>query len=190
MVFDALIACGATPDAITVRDARSGLMMLGQIVAVPEIVPEMRGQLFHVAVGPTMIRERLHHAALAAEARPRTILHPNATVSPHASFGEGVFVAARAIVAVNAQIGDATIVNHGAIVDHDCRVGSFCHIAPGATLGGGTHIGDRVMIGSGAVVLPGVSITGSVTIGAGTIVLESITEPGTWVGNPARKLVK
>lgn len=50
-----------------------------------------------------------------------------------------------------------------------------------------TQIGNKVSIGSNATILP-VTICDNVVIGAGAVVTKNITEPGTYVGNPARKL--
>ena len=50
-----------------------------------------------------------------------------------------------------------------------------------------TKIGNKVSIGSNATILP-VSICDRVVVGAGAVVTKDITEPGTYVGNPAKKL--
>ena len=50
-----------------------------------------------------------------------------------------------------------------------------------------TIIGDNVVIGSNATILP-VEICNNVVIGAGAVVTKNITEPGTYAGNPARKM--
>jgi UDP-3-O-[3-hydroxymyristoyl] glucosamine N-acyltransferase len=52
-----------------------------------------------------------------------------------------------------------------------------------------TRVGDNVSIGSNATILP-VNICDNVIIGAGAVVTKDITEPGTYIGNPARKLLK
>lgn len=49
-----------------------------------------------------------------------------------------------------------------------------------------TKIGNRVSIGSNATILP-VEICDQVVIGAGSVVTKNITEPGVYLGNPARK---
>lgn len=49
-------------------------------------------------------------------------------------------------------------------------------------------VGDNVQVGAGAIILPGVTITNNVIIGAGCIVSKSITEPGIYVGIPAKKI--
>ncbi len=50
-----------------------------------------------------------------------------------------------------------------------------------------TFIGDRVSIGSNATILP-VSICSDVVIGAGSVVSRPISEAGTYLGNPARRV--
>ncbi len=190
VVIDALIAGGVDPAVIVVRDARTGLTILGSPVATPEIINGMAGEQFHVAVGSTSIRAQLQVAALAIGARPLNIVHPAAVISSQAKLGDGMLAAANSVIAPGSSIGQGTIVNHGAVVDHDCRIGDFCHIAPNATLGGEVAIGNRVMIGAGATILPGLTIADDVTIGAGAVVTCSIGVPGIWVGIPARKLVK
>jgi acetyltransferase-like isoleucine patch superfamily enzyme len=48
-----------------------------------------------------------------------------------------------------------------------------------------TKIGNNVSIGSNATILP-VQICDGCVIGAGAVVTKNITEPGVYVGNPAK----
>jgi len=50
-----------------------------------------------------------------------------------------------------------------------------------------TVIGDNVFIGSNVSILP-VEICNNVIIGAGTVVTKNISKPGTYAGNPAKKI--
>jgi acetyltransferase-like isoleucine patch superfamily enzyme len=52
-----------------------------------------------------------------------------------------------------------------------------------------TTVGDNVSIGSNATILP-VEICNNVIIGAGAVVTKNIVEPGTYAGNPARKMME
>ena len=52
-----------------------------------------------------------------------------------------------------------------------------------------TIIGNNVSIGSNATILP-VNICDNVVIGAGSVVTKNINNPGVYVGNPAKKLIK
>jgi sugar O-acyltransferase (sialic acid O-acetyltransferase NeuD family) len=144
------------------------------------------GAAVHVAIGEAAAREAEVRALSGRQLA--TVVHPRASVSPHAALGSGCFVAAQAVVAPAAQLGVSVIVNHGAVVDHDVRVGDFSHLAPLCSVGGGVGIGRRVLVGTGARILPGLSIADDVVIGAGAVVCEPIGEPGVYVGVPARRV--
>lgn len=73
-------------------------------------------------------------------------------------------------------------------MEHDNRIGDFSHISVGARLGGAVSIGAHTWIGIGAAVGNNVSICDHCIIGAGGAVIHAITESGTYVGVPARKI--
>lgn len=102
--------------------------------------------------------------------------------------GAGSMILTSAVVNTGAHIGQGVIVNTGAVIEHDCIVGDFCHVAPRAVLLGGSCLGDEVLVGANSTVLPGVSICSKVIVGAGAVVVENITESGTYVGAPARRV--
>ena len=71
-----------------------------------------------------------------------TLIHPSATVSPHAIIGVGSVICAGTVVGPFARLGRGCIINTSASVDHDCTLGDGVHLSPGARLGGGVNIGD------------------------------------------------
>jgi len=83
-------------------------------------------------------------------------------------------------------IGDDCFISHGAKFIND----GFSDGGPARgdrNKYGATLLGDRVSIGTNATVLP-VTICDDVVVGAGSVVTRDITEPGIYVGNPARKI--
>lgn len=188
VVADAALAQGSWSQvqAIDRDPARCQGELLPGVPAVDLAQAGASGAALHVAIGNAQAREK---EVAAWGARPlATVIHPRACVSPHAVLGPGCFVAAQAVVAPAAQLGVSVIVNHGAVVDHDVRVGDFSHLAPLCSLGGGVRVGRRVLVGTGARVLPGVAIADDVVVGAGAVVCDAISEPGVYVGVPARRV--
>jgi len=187
VVADAALAQGRwTRVRVSDRDpARVGEELLPGLRVEPLDVAVAGSSAVHVAIGSAAARAR---EAQATGLPLATVVHPHASVSPHAHVGEGSFVAARAVVAPGARLDACVIVNHGAVVDHDVQVGAFTHVAPLAALGGNARIGQRVLIGSGATVLPGVELGDDLVIGAGAVVREHLEPAGVYAGVPARRV--
>jgi len=133
-------------------------------------------------------RRMLYEKLKSAGAGMATILDPTAIISPRATIGEGCVILRQTFVNAGVVIGENCILNTGAIVEHDSIIGSHVHISTKAIVNGDCHIGDNCFIGSGAIISNGVSICADTLIGAGTVVFKSITQPGTYMGNPARKI--
>jgi acetyltransferase-like isoleucine patch superfamily enzyme len=118
--------------------------------------------------------------------------------------GDDVFVGPFVEIQKDVTIGNRTKVqSHSFIcelvdIGYDCFIGHgvmfindlFTQSGPARgdkSLWKSTRIGNNVSIGSNATILP-VEICDHVVIGAGSVVTKSITIPGTYAGNPAKKL--
>jgi len=187
VVADAALAQGRWAQVrITDRDAaRVGEEVLPGLRVEPLEQAVAASGALHVAIGSAAARAR---EAQAVRLPLATVIHPQASVSRHATVEEGCFVAATAVVAPGAHLGRCVIANHGAVVDHDVRVGAFTHVAPRVALGGAVRVGERVLVGSGAAVLPGVRIADDVVVGAGAVVRDNLDAAGVYAGVPARRV--
>ena len=85
----------------------------------------------------------------------------------HYKMGNGILVAAGAVVNPLAQIGNGAICNTSCSIDHECVVGAFSHIGPGAILCGNVTVANGTLVGAGAVVRQGITIGANAVIGAG-----------------------
>lgn len=120
------------------------------------------------------------------------------------TLGDDVFVGPFVEIQKNVTIGRATRIQSHSFVCELVSIGEECFIGHGVMFindlffeGGPargnkllwheTTVGNRVSIGSNATILP-VAICDDVVIGAGAVVTKSITEPGCYVGNPAKKI--
>ena len=117
-----------------------------------------------------------------------TVISKNASVGLMTEIEDGCFVGDGAFIGSEVRIGFGSIVNTHAVVEHNAQIGRLCNICPGATVLGQCKIGDYTFVGAGAVIKNNLHICPHVIIGMGSIVVDDITEPGTYVGNPARKI--
>jgi len=120
------------------------------------------------------------------------------------TIGADCFIGPFTEIQKDVRIGARCRVQSHSFVCEKVSIGEDCFIGHGVmfindpfTIGGPargrkelwreTMIGNRVSIGSNATIMP-VKICDDVVIGAGTVVTKDITEPGTYAGNPARRL--
>lgn len=116
-----------------------------------------------------------------------TLIHPSATISPHAQIGAGSVICAGATVGPFAKLGQGCIINTGASVDHDCTLAGGVHLSPGARLGGGVSIGARTWVGIGAAVREYKTIGADAMIAAGAAVVTDIKDGARFGGVPAKE---
>lgn len=133
-------------------------------------------------------RQKLWHQLQSSPIQFPMIISPNAVVNEGVSVGEGAVVADGAVVNAGVSIGRGAIVNTNATVEHDVTLEDWVHLGPGSTLSGGVTVGAFSMIGAGATVIEGRKIAIGCFVGAGAVVVNDLTEPGVYVGVPARRI--
>lgn len=139
-----------------------------------------------VAIGNCKVREKIMNSL--SNAKWYTAIHPSAVVSPSVVIGEGTCVMPNAVINNGAVIGKGCIINTCASVDHDDIIGDYVHVSCGARLAGTVNVGNCTWIGIGATISNNVSVCSNLMIGAGAVVVKDITEEGTYIGVPARKI--
>ena len=142
---------------------------------------------FIIGIGNAAVRRKI--AESMEGVNWYTAIHPSAVVSQmEVSIGPGTAVMAGAVINPGAKIGAQCIINSAAVVEHDNVIGDLTHISVCAKLAGTVTVGPDSWVGIGATVSNNLSICGGCMIGAGAVVVKSITEPGTYVGVPARRI--
>jgi len=186
VVIDCIRASGGSVAGILDDGIAAGTRVLGvPVLGVTAEYEKYMDCLFVIAIGNNAIRRRI---ARSLPVLWTSVAHPSAVVSPYASVGDGTVILPRAVVNAGASVGSHCILNTGAVVEHDDRLADFVHISPNAALGGTVTVGEGTHIGIGACVRNNLDICGGCTIGAGAAVVKNITQPGTYVGVPARRM--
>ena len=102
--------------------------------------------------------------------------------------GDGTFIGANCLLTCDIKIGNHVLLNRGAQIGHDCTIGDYSSIMPGGIISGNCTIGDSVYIGTNSSIKEKINIHSSSIIGLNTGVIKNITEPGTYIGTPAKKI--
>mgnify|MGYP000861907379 CR=1 FL=1 len=166
------------------KQAATGLPVLGRITQAEDFA---RRALFIIGVGDNAARAALADR-FAGILRFAVAVHPGAVLAPDVVLGEGTVVMPGAVLNTGTVVGKHCIVNTAATADHDCVLEDFVHLSPGAHLAGEIRVGARGWVGAGAVVVNGARLCADCRIGAGGVVIHGLTQPGTYVGVPVRRL--
>lgn len=161
-------------------------LVKGDTNALMDALSEYDGVV--VGIGNNAIRANKQVQLVNAGAEVVTIIHPDATVSPHAQVGSGSVVFAQAVVNACATVGAGVIVNTGSVVEHDCLVGDFSHISPNAVLAGGVRLQEQCWVGAGASIRQLLEVGKAAVVGMGAVVTRDVCAGSVVAGNAARVL--
>lgn len=142
---------------------------------------------FFVAVGNAKVRERFFQELKERGLTIVTLIHPAAVLGSDVEIGKGSVIMAGVVINADTTIGEGCIMNTASSVDHDNVLADFVHVSVGAHLAGTVKVGKGTWIGAGATVSNNLTICEDVMIGAGAVVVKDITEPGTYMGVPAKR---
>lgn len=141
-----------------------------------------------VGIGNNSIREKIQKKLEAEGASIPFLIHPSAIIGEKVELESGTVVMAGVVINCCTKIGKGCIINTGASIDHDNVIEDFVHISPGSHLAGTVKVDHGSWLGIGSIVSNNVNITSGCEIGAGAVVINDITEPGTYVGVPVRRI--
>ncbi len=165
----------------------AGTQILGATVfgGVDEYVnyPDVQ---FIIGIGNNFIREKI--AAKLEGVSFYTAIHPTAYIGEGSVVGEGTCVMANAVINACATVGKHCIINTASVVEHDCKLDDFVHLSTTAAVAGTVTVGKKGYLGIGSRVRNNTDICENVIVGAGGVVVKNITEEGTYIGVPARKV--
>lgn len=146
---------------------------------IPVIIGYVAPQSCSMATRRLIIEKYATHPA-------STIIANDASVQPDTVIGTGSMIFHRAVINTGAYLGNHVIVNTAAVIEHDVTLGDNTFVGPGAIIAGNVTVGNDVYIGAAVAIRNGVTICDGVTLGIGTVVVKDITQPGTYVGIPAK----
>lgn len=141
-----------------------------------------------VGIGNNATRQKIHEMLETFGASIPVLIHPNAVIGSQVDIENGTVVMAGAIVNCCTKIGKGCIINTGSTIDHDNYIEDYVHISPAVHIAGTVKVGQGSWLGIGSIVSNNINITNGCIVGAGSVVVKDITNPGIYVGTPAKKV--
>ena len=174
---------GIYDDSFNIRSQEliSGYKLIGMMCDIPE------QYCLVLAVGDNN-RRRVLFNNYHKQILQKNLLHSSSYLDENSNIGLSNQIFGFVYVNAETKVGNNNILNTGCILEHEVEIGSHNHISVGSILCGRNMIGDNCFIGAGSVVIDTIKICNDVIIGANSVVIKDITEPGTYIGNPVKKI--
>jgi sugar O-acyltransferase (sialic acid O-acetyltransferase NeuD family) len=167
--------------------AKHGLPVLGKVADVRTSYANGVFDELLLAIGYKHFEQRMHiFDSLKNEIPFGRLIHSSAYVDDSVKLGRGVVIYPGCVVDMKSHLHDNVLLNAGVVVAHDTTIGSHSFLSPGVKVAGFVRVGNCVSLGIGTAVVDNLTIADYSRTGAGAVVIESITDPGLYVGVPAR----
>ncbi len=138
------------------------------------------------SLGVSKTRKKVIEKVINPLVKYASLVDPDARVYKDAEVGEGSIICGGSILAINAKVKRHVVVNLNCTLGHDDVIEDYCVVNPGVNVSGKVVVGPCSDLGTGTRVIQGLRVGPDVTIGAGGIVVRDATEPGIYVGVPAK----
>lgn len=119
------------------------------------------------------------------------LVHPNVIGDwKRIKMGKGNIICASNVFTTDIFIGNFNVFNLDCTIGHDVVIGNYNVINPSVNISGGVQLSDRILLGTNATLLQYLSVCADTVIGANALVNKSIETSGTYIGSPAKQLLK
>jgi sugar O-acyltransferase (sialic acid O-acetyltransferase NeuD family) len=142
-----------------------------------------------VAIGDSQARRAVVDGLPAGTCFPGFV-HPSVIAPASLSIAEGVIVHAGCIITTNVRLGRHVQLNRGTQVGHDSVLDEFATTAPGAIISGNCTVGAAAYLGAMSCIRERQQIGHGAIVGMGAVVVSDVPAEATYVGNPARPLMR
>jgi len=122
--------------------------------------------------------------------RYATVIHPRVEIPPGCSIGVGSILLESVVLTARVRIGDHVAVMPHVTLTHDDTVDDYATVCAGVSLGGGVRIGTGAYLGMNSCVREGLTVGREAVLGMGAALVDHLPAGQTWVGNPARPMLR
>lgn len=117
-----------------------------------------------------------------------TFIHSSCFIDSTAKIGKGVVIFPNSVLLIDSIIEDNVFLQINCCIADASIVRKHCLVSVAVSIAGRVEVGESCFIGIGSTISSDVKVCNNVFAGAGTVIVKDITEPGTYVGVPARKI--
>jgi sugar O-acyltransferase (sialic acid O-acetyltransferase NeuD family) len=145
--------------------------------------------IFVCTIGDPSVKKQVVEDMLMKGAEFTNLIHSSVIEFQNIAYGSGIIVSPNCVISNNVKIKSHVSINLFCSIGHDAVIGEYSVLSSHCDVTGGVIVGNEVMLGSRVTIIPSVSIIDGAVLGAGSVIMRSIKQKGTYIGNPAMKLL-
>lgn len=144
-----------------------------------------------IAIGNPKIRKQIYQKL----SKNPNISYPNiiandVRISNTNRLGIGNIICTHTILTTNITIGNFNHINLSCTLGHDAILKDYVTVYPAVNISGNVVVGSLAELGTGSKIIQGITISGEIIVGAGGVIVKDLTNKGTYVGIPVRRIGK
>ena len=144
-----------------------------------------------IAISNAKIRKQIYQKL----SKNPNISYPNiiandVRISNTNRLGIGNIICTHTILTTNITIGNFNHINLSCTLGHDAILKDYVTVYPGVNISGNVVVGSLAELGTGSKIIQGITISGEIIVGAGGVIVKDLTNKGTYVGIPVRRIGK
>ena len=131
-------------------------------------------------------KEKLYKEIKSKNIPLASFVHQSSFVDISAKIGEGSFLCPGVTLDKDVELGACVLLNTGVTIAHDTKLGDFCFLGPSVNLAGFIKVAAKSFLGINTTIIDNIEISTAIQTGASATVVKNISEPGLYLGTPAR----
>lgn len=167
----------------------NGLDVIGSTTDLDDLIDNRKIDCLMIGVGYKHFEQRKRlFDTWNSKIEFATFIHPSAYIDRSASIGAGCVILPGCVLDANTKLGNNVLLNTAVTIAHDSTVGNHSFLSPRVAMAGFINVGQCCNIGINTTIIDNIQIHDFIQTGGGAVVTKNLTEPGLYVGVPAKKI--
>lgn len=142
-----------------------------------------------IAIGNPEVRKKIYdRISIKSNLLFPNIIAKDVRISKTNNLGIGNIICTHTVLTTNITIGNFNHINLSCTLGHDAILENFVTIYPSVNVSGNVLVRSLTELGTGTKIIQGKTISERIILGAGCVVVKDLTDSGTYVGIPAKKI--